>query len=200
EKLRSSGRRGGFTCGPPLCLDGVPARDAISRIVAHDSRYEWSEDGGVFRVRPKVGTPGRSDVLDRTLPSFVRTGQPTVAVLEGLISNISTQPRSPATTSSQPTNLEALKAIAIRPIDVSFPGTVAARDVLDALSRAAGPVSWVLRSYVSMTDGWTSHVLQLVTPDGIAVSESFGVSSGTVPTHPPEHPLPPAFAQINIGT
>ena len=187
---------------PALHLDGVPPREAIARIVAYDSRYEWSEANGVFHVRPKSGTAGRSNVLDRTLPSFVGTGKPARAVLHDLIGNLATQSRTSLLYAPLPSqNRAPLDAIAAAPVDVSFPGQVVARDLLDALCRAMGlGVSWVMRSSPPISGYLSTHTLQLMTADGIVVSEAFTVPVETIPTHPPAHPLPTAFTQVTVAT
>ena len=198
EQLPASGPSQMFVGLPPIYLGGVPPREAIARIVAYDSRYEWSEKGGIFHVRPKAGTPGRSNVLDQTMPSFVRTGQPTAAVVAALISNVTQQPRTSFSTVPTSANRAALDQIARKSIDVSFAGSVTVREVLDAICREAGGVSWVLRGNRSVFG--LSHNLQLVTADGAAVSRSFSLRSGPMPTRPPAHPLPEAFSKISVGS
>ncbi len=162
---------------PSLYLGGVPTRDAIARIVAHDSRYEWSEDRGVFHVRPKRNTPGRPTLLDRTLPGVAALRQPLKDVVAAVVSNLAKQPPAPSSSLTLSEDRAALEAIGARPVDVSIAGPVTIREALDGICRAAGGLSWVLRGRLPLGDA-VFYNLQVLTPTGAVVSISFFLRDG----------------------
>jgi len=67
---------------PALDLTGLSPADAIARVVALDSRYEWTEDRGRFHVRPKAGTPGRITLLDKPIGPFAASNEPAGRVID----------------------------------------------------------------------------------------------------------------------
>lgn len=125
---------------PPLELPTAPA-EAIARIVALDSRYEWSEKNGRFRVRPKQGVPGRIDLLDQPMDGFTATNEPARTVIERVGRTMGTVRPASRSSARGPTSIDIAMAT---PISVSLAGPVTARDVLDAIADATG-WSWGLR-------------------------------------------------------
>jgi hypothetical protein len=131
---------------PPINVEGLSPRQAIAFIMAHDSRYEWAERDGRFVIKPKAGAADRS-VLDTTMPSFVRSQEPFEQVIAGFIARLGAEesrgvPMRPGRT---PVPAGTLDAARQKPITVSIRRPTSARDVLEAICRAVGPVSWVLR-------------------------------------------------------
>jgi hypothetical protein len=184
---------------PPLELDDDPAR-SVARIVALDSRYEWSESGGRFLVRPRPGVPGRWDLLDRTLDGFRSIEEPAAAAIERIARVLGpTRQGGGSVTGLAPT--AAADALAKR-ITVDLSGTVTIRDALNAVADATGWM-WSARPMLPpgrpamLAIGWRGRV----EPSGAAGrGRSSGPPAGTVGTWTrmftitlPEH-LAPATA------
>jgi hypothetical protein len=167
---------------PPLDLEGLPPRRAVAIIVAHDSRYVWTERSGRFLVKPKPGEAGPT-LLDTPLPSFVRSKEPFESVLVGLLGRLGIEDsRALPMRPTGPTIIlpaGTLDAARQRPVDVSLRRATTARAALDAICHAAGRLSWVLRDE-SAGLGVDRFSLQITSPDGWRYSRSF-----TVPVAPP---------------
>ena len=130
---------------PQLELPDQPSA-AIARIVALDSRYEWSEKGGSFLVRPKPGVPGRLAVLDAPVNGFRATNEPANAVIERAGGLLGTVRSSPAIAAAQGAGMppSPITEAMARPIDVDVASPATVRDVFNAIADATG-WSWTMR-------------------------------------------------------
>ena len=171
---------------PDFDLTGVPPATAIRRLVAHDSRYEWTERDGRFIVRPRRSSPS---LLDTTVQSFVRVDEPFEAVLSDLLTRAGAETRSAAVRSGRAAGA-ALAEAGQRPVTVEFRSPVTVREVLDALASGAGGASWSLRGG-PIQPGRGSYELTIHRPDGWSVSRAFTVSEPVRPSRAPEVELPP---------
>jgi hypothetical protein len=140
---------------PPLDLIDLSPREAVGVIVAHDSRYEWRERDGRFVVLPKAGVA--EALLATRLPAFVREREPVASAISGLLQrigaeNVRTLPPAPAGPALPAGTLDAAQR---RLVDVSFSRATTAVDVLEAICRRGGDLSWTLR------DQGASHVLEI---------------------------------------
>jgi hypothetical protein len=129
---------------PPLDLPDDPAQ-AIARIVAFDSRYEWSQTNGRFRVRPRAGVPGRIDLLDNKIDGFSATNESARSVIERAaraVGMVRPAPTPPAAVAARgPSPIDTAMAT---PISIALAGQVTPRDVFDAIADVTG-WSWSLR-------------------------------------------------------
>jgi hypothetical protein len=120
---------------PPLDLPDDTTK-AVERIVALDSRYEWSEQSGRFLVRPKPGLPGRLSVLDTTIPALSATNEPAGDVIARVLSPLGSPRRSGGSAIGVGPNAIG-DALATR-IDVDRPGPLSIRDALNAIADVTG--------------------------------------------------------------
>lgn len=170
---------------PDFDLTSVPPATTVRRLVAHDSRYEWTERDGRFIVRPK-GTS--NSILDTTVPAFVRAGEPLDDVLTDLLTRLGAVPRSMPAGAGRGRGgaSEAERKL----VTVEFRTPTSARDVLDALAAQAGGASWSFRGGPSFS-GRSSYDVTLRGPDGWTVSRAFTLNETVRPTRPPEVAIPP---------
>jgi len=184
---------------PPLELPDAPSQ-AVARIVALDSRYEWSEQGGRFRVRPRTGVAGRIDLLDKSVDGFVATNEPARAVIERAGRTVgTTRPFGMASPASGrgPSSIDTAMAT---PISVNLTGTVTPRDIFDAIADATG-WRWSLRP--TFTPGqpsmlslqWRSQTAGRGTP---GVGGALISSNGSVIVSAGGGPIPNWSTTLNI--
>ena len=186
---------------PPLTLPAKFSDDAVAQIVAFDSRYEWSQRNGFYRIRPKKGSPGRLEILDQPQSEFVAAGDSIDYVFDRIAGLLSGQPAFFAG-SALPfgTNpISSRMALArVAPVTFTVPagGTIA--DLLDALCLAEGTLSWQIMNAPSTPAPQTFAQAQLTisSPVGWSFGRSIRLSpesTSTVRSATTGPPLPGAF-------
>lgn len=131
---------------PPWALPATAPALGLAKLMALDSRYEWSEANGHFHVRPKPGVPGRLTLLDETMDGLSATSEPAGAVIDRIARRIGT-PVSPAPHLmvdgfGQPSPVARIMAM---PISLNLTGPVTIREALDAVSDATDGWMWSVR-------------------------------------------------------
>lgn len=175
---------------PGLDLTDVPPATAIARIVAWDSRYEFSETDNTFHVRPK--TLASSSVLDRAVGPFAHESLPLDAILDNLIREFRT-PNYTSSRSGAESTGDPSRALTL---SLAEPATV--RDALEALGRASGE-SWMVRT-IARIDAQNETSIQFFGLAGDGPWRLLPISQVTaLPTHPPARPLPDRFKDLAIG-
>ena len=171
---------------PDFDLAGVPPATTVRRLVAHDSRYEWTERDGRFIVKPKQST---SLLLDTIVPSFVRVDEPLEAVLSDLLTRVGADTRAAPARGGRAGGAAVAEA-ALKTVSVEFRTPVAVRDVLDTLADRAGGASWSLRGG-PLQNNRSSYGLTITGRGGWTVSRAFTVFEHVRPARAPEVDLPP---------
>jgi hypothetical protein len=132
---------------PALDLTGLSPADAIARVVALDSRYEWTEDRGRFHVRPKAGTPGRITLLDKPIGPFAASNEPAGRVIDFVGSVLrggpQTNPGAGRSNAPVPAGSSQIQDAMGQPINISLPAGATVRDAYDAIADATG-WSWTM--------------------------------------------------------
>ena len=180
--------------GIAVPLDSTKPAEAISTLVAYDTRYTWSETVSAFRVEPKREPASALSWLDAPVEKFSASNEPLAAVLDRVIWLSGLAPGSTLNVIvSGPVNTAETDAkrqeIARTPVTVAFDrrGTVA--DVLDALGRAGG-LSWVAQP---ISPSFPDVQLRLVSPEGWSMSRMVPVPASVArPTAAPVRRVPPA--------
>ena len=161
---------------PAINLTGVSTAEAVARIVAHDSRYTVEEREGRFLVRPVPSALARS-VLDTPLPEFVRNGDSLEVAVGDLLQRMGAELVRPSTVSSLPgLSREAGEAARQKPVTVALSRPTNVREVLDAICRSLGDVSWFFRYQAATSPGRAGFSLQIESPDRWAVSRGFSIA------------------------
>lgn len=131
---------------PPIRVANLTPAQALARIVAYDSRYEWAESKGVYYVRPK--SSASDSPLNKTIESFAATNEALDSVMRRIVSLLAPGPvnqPSPLPPSASPM-AQQMAAMRARAVTVSLRGPSTIRDVLDAVTNAAGFPVWLLRT------------------------------------------------------
>jgi hypothetical protein len=181
--------------GIAVPLETTKPAEAIATLVAYDSRYRWLEDAGAFRIVPAPDAAAPSSWLDTPVTQFAATNEPLGTVIDRVIwlsgfppgGTMSVLPGVPQNTPDAAAQRQRILQI---PVTVSFErhGTVA--DVLDAMCRAAGNLSWIAQP---ITANVPDVQLLLRSPDGWSLSRAVSLPRpATRPASAPARPLPPA--------
>ena len=195
----------------PLDLTHVPPFEAIKRIVAYDSRYEVSQSKDAFHVTPTMAVPGRLMFMDKAVSGFTASHEAIGAVLGRIIWLLGYQPAGTASVSagpSMPMNApgaaQRTQDIRTMPVTFTVGDRSTVRDVLDALCRAQGTLSWRLRPPSSTG---TMVELRLTSTEGWTIAQSFAIPAQPVrPAGMPGVPVPRAMdrdigaIQVAIGS
>ncbi|HXG87786.1 MAG TPA: hypothetical protein VNJ02_05555 [Vicinamibacterales bacterium] len=165
--------------GPPIDLTDLPPAVAVARLVALDSRFEWTDDGGMFSIAPRAEFVSRPTVLDRRLESVVMPGLAAEAALEVLVGAIGGKRVGggygegglPGRDSAEQARRRA--ASRARTVSLSL-ANVTVREVLNALCRAHGALSWRMRP--PSARGREPYHFDLGSADGWSVGLSFSLN------------------------
>jgi hypothetical protein len=133
-----------------LDVTSLPQTESVSRIVASDSRYTWTDAGGVYNVRPAPHIAARSP-LDRPVEGFTASDESIETVLERIITLLGGQATGRSEGwGSTPGSPERLAAEAEQQRHVSFQlGPTTVREILNTLCRTQGTLSWTVTVIVN---------------------------------------------------
>jgi hypothetical protein len=123
-----------------LTLTGLTAHEALDRLMQLDSRYEWREIDSVIVVRPRIAWTDPNDFLHRTVSSFTVQNKHLGSTLEAIIDVLGPF-HWPAGERFVSTTLQADRVISMNLVR----GTTSIIDVLNAVVRTHGAMSWSVR-------------------------------------------------------
>lgn len=162
--------------GVVLQLDRTQPQAALKQLVAYDSRYELTDDHGVFHVRPHGDPviPGYA----APVTSFSASNEPLGDVmgrLTALAGAVEARPGMPPAISvisrgrgGQAEMAKQEREVPLTPVSLDFAGPGTIRDVLDALCRDRG-LSWQVRA-TPQGGAFASSSLTLSSVDGWSIS------------------------------
>jgi hypothetical protein len=169
--------------GAQLDLTDLSPTVAIARIVELDSRFDWAEAGGIFNVRPRPAYAPRRSLLDRTFDTLTFEEVTAEGALDRLAELLGEGKsgrgygeggRYGVVDRREQRRLIAAgraKTISLTLRDVTL------RDVLNALCRAHGTLSWDVRPLPN-PPGIHIYTMRLSSYDGWSVSRSINLSHG----------------------
>jgi hypothetical protein len=176
ELLTDDGRAS-FLDVPPLDLTAFARAAALSRIVAFDSRFEWVDAAGIFNVRPKPEHAAGPSILEQSIETFSVTDITAEGALNAIGRYLGTV--SPGGGSGEGGLLDVdekeqrdrIREGRARPISLTLANS-SVRDILNAVCRAHGTLSWSLRPH-GESDGRRTYTIAFDSYDGWSVSKSF---------------------------
>lgn len=162
---------------PPLDLTDVPPAAAISRIVAFDSRFEWVEANGIFNVRPKAEHAAGPSILEQPIETFSVadvTAEGALDAIGRLFGSVSAGRGSGEAGLIDVDEKEQQRRMAegrAKTISLTLANSTF-REILNALCRAHGTLSWSLQRH-GERDGRRTYTIEFESYDGWSVSKSF---------------------------
>lgn len=138
---RRENNPGGY---PPLDLTGLSPSEALDRIVALDSRYEWTRDDGLYLVRPRrdliAATP-----LDMPVDEFSARDIGVDAILGRIVRLLAIEDSSAVSSgqawSGGPEEQAKQRQARERPLSLTVRRTTV-RGILNELCKEEGTLSW----------------------------------------------------------
>ena len=161
----------------PLDLTDVPPAAAISRIVAFDSRFEWMEANGIFNVRPRAEHAAGPSILEQPIETFSVADVTAEGALDAIGRLFGAVSRGGGYGEGGPIDVdekEHQRRIAegrAQTISLTLANSTL-RDILNAVCRAHGTLSWSLRRQPAR-DGRRTYTIKFESYDGWSVSKSF---------------------------
>lgn len=160
-----------------LDLTGVAPAEAVARIVALDSRFEWEEAGGIFYVHPRLEHAVQPSLLDRNLETITFTNQTAEGVLGALAKVLGAKHAGRASSAGSLVDVDPAEQARLiaegRAKTISLTVTDnTLREVLNTVCRAHGTLSWKFRTAMSQ-QGQVSYSIDFESYDGWSVSTTF---------------------------
>jgi hypothetical protein len=134
----------------PLDLTDLPPDIAVSRMVALDSRYEWQDAGGMLNIRPRPDHGARPSWLDQRFDSFSVSDATVEGVLDAIAQLLGAGASGSGSSESGVPGLDAheqrRRSVEGRARRIGLTlGNVTLREILNAICRTHGTLSWQVR-------------------------------------------------------
>jgi hypothetical protein len=126
-------------------LSGLSIPDALNKIVEFMPAYAWSADGDVIHIRPTGAEAAHTHLLDTRVPKVAGRFESLQAALSAVIGLIQQRPPTmPPPGRFPPAGWsDETKRLVLRPTEVDL-RDVTIRQVLDAIARSHGAMSWAV--------------------------------------------------------
>jgi hypothetical protein len=178
ELLPDNGRPS-FPDVPALDLTDIPPAAGLSRIVAFDSRFDWLDAGGIFNVRPKREHADRPSILDQPIDTFAVVDVTAEGTLDAIARFLGPAAHGRGYSEGGLIDVDAkeqrrriaegrAKTISLTLANASI------REILNAICRAHGTLSWSLRPHAG-PGGPRTYDLALDSYDGWGVSRTLRI-------------------------